>query len=87
MSATPSTHPQATALQSRLAKVIAPATHSPDVRTIVELLGNHRQIGWVKGEERVRLVRDLYARLLDMRIKVDIEELHGAFGAGPWDPT
>ena len=71
----------------RLAKVIAPATHSPDVRTIVELLGNHREIGWVRGEDRVRLVRDLYARLLDMRVNVNLDNLLGAFGAGPWEPT
>jgi hypothetical protein len=87
MSATPSAHPRAAALQSRLAKVIAPATHSPDVRTIVELLGNHREIGWLKGEDRVRLVRDLYARLLDMRVNVNLDDLLGAFGAGPWEPT
>lgn len=87
MSATPSTHPDATALQVRLAKVIAPATHSRDVRTIVELLNNHRQIGWVKGEERVRLVRDLYTRLCDMRVNVNLDDLLGAFGAGPWEPT
>lgn len=87
MSTTPSTHPEAAALQARLARVIAPATHSRDVRTIVELLGNHRQIGWVKGEKRVRLVRDLYARLLDMRVKVDLDELLGAFGAGEWEPS
>ena len=87
MSATPSTHPEAAVLQGRLAKVIAPATHSPDVRTIVELLGNHRGIGWVKGEERVRLVRDLYTRLCDMRVNVNLDDLLGAFGAGPWEPT
>ena len=87
MSITPSTHPQADAIQSRLAKVIAPATHSPDVQTIVELLGNHRQIGWVNGEDRVRLVRDLYARLLDMRVNVNLDDLLGAFGAGPWEPA
>lgn len=84
---TPSTHAEAAALRSRLAKVIAPTTHSRDVRTIVELLGNHRGIGWVKGEERVRLVRDLYTRLCDMRVNVNLDDLLGAFGAGPWEPT
>lgn len=83
---TPSTHPQADELQARLAKVIAPATHAADVRVIVQILGDHRGLGTPKGEERVRLVTRLYAALTDMRIRVDIEDLLGAFGAGRWEP-
>ena len=85
--ATPSTHPKAAELQARLAKVIAPATHAADVRVIVQILGDHRGLGTPNGEERVRLVTRLYAALTDMRIKVDLEDLLGAFGAGPWEKT
>lgn len=85
-SATPSTHPKAAELQARLAKVIAPATHAADVRVIVQILSDHRGLGTPKGEERVRLVTNLYAAMTDMRLKVDLEDLLGAFGAGRWEP-
>jgi hypothetical protein len=83
---TPSTHPKAAELQARLSKVIAPATHAPDVRVIVQILNNERGTGNPVGDERVCLVNRLYAALTDMRIKVDLEDLLGAFGAGRWEP-
>ena len=85
-SATRSTHPKAAELQARLAKVIAPATHAADVRVIVQILNNERNTGNPIGQERIRLVTRLYATLTDMRIKVDLEDLLGAFGAGRWEP-
>ena len=85
--ATPSTHPKAAELQARLAKVIAPATHAADVRVIVQILNNERNTGNPIGQERVRLVTRLHTALTDMRIKVDLEDLLGAFGAGRWEKT
>ena len=97
VSAAPSTHPEAAALQARLAPVLAAASEERDIRSLIELLGNHRGIGWVKGEERVGYVQRLHAALhtdrgwsapLQRKIaKITYGDLLGAFGAGPWDPT
>ena len=87
MSATPSTHPEAAVLQGRLAKVIAPATSARGVRAIVQLLNNHRDIGTPRGDERTQLVCELHDALTRMKIRVDFDDLLGAFGAGPWEPT
>jgi hypothetical protein len=97
MNATPSTHPEAAALQSRLAPVLAAASEERDVRSLIELLGDHRGIGWVTGEERVGYVQRLHDALhggglwsapLRRKIrKITYDDLLGAFGAGPWEPT
>lgn len=97
MSATPSTHPEADALQSRLAPVLAAASEERDIRSLIELLGNHRSTGWVTGDERLGYVQRLHDALhgngrwsasLRRRIrKITYDDLLGAFGAGPWEPT
>lgn len=97
MSATPSTHPESAKLQRRLATVLAAASEERGVRSLIELLGNHRGFGWVTGDERVRYVQRLHDALhgngrwsasLRRRIrKVTYDDLLGAFGAGPWEPT
>ena len=94
---TPSTHPEAAALQARLAPVLAAASEERDIRSLIELLGNHRGFGWVTGEERVRYVQRLHDALhsggrwsasLRRRIrKITYDDLLGAFGAGLWEPT
>lgn len=97
MSATPSTHPEAAALQARLAPVLAAASEERDIRSLIELLGNHRGIEWVTGEERMSYVQELHDALhiggrwsasLRRKIrKITYDDLLGAFGAGPWEPT
>ena len=97
VSATPSTHPEAAKLQRRLAPVLAAASEERNVRSLIELLCNHRGIGWVTGDERLGYVQRLHDALhgngrwsasLRRRIrKIDYDDLLGAFGAGPWEPT
>lgn len=97
MSATPSTHPEAAKLQRRLAPVLAAASEKRDIRALIELLGNHRGCGWATGDERVEYVQRLHDALhngerwstsLRRRIrKITYDDLLGAFGAGPWEPT
>ena len=97
MSSTTSTHPEAAKLQRRLAPVLAASSEERDVRSLIELLGNHRGIGWVTGYDRVEYVQRLHDALhsggrwsasLRRRIrKITYDDLLGAFGAGPWEPT
>lgn len=93
----PSTHPEAAALQARVATVLAAVSEERDIRSLIELLSNHRGIGWAMGEERVGYVQRIHDALhtdrgwsapLRRRIrKVTYDDLLGAFGAGLWEPT
>ena len=95
--ATTSTHPEAAALQARLAPVLAAASEERDIRSLIELLSNYRGIGWATGEERVGYVQRLHNALHDDRgwsaplrrkiARITYDDLLGAFGAGPWEPT
>lgn len=82
----PSSHPNAEKIRSRIRRRVVQASASPLVHARIELLNNHRGLGWVSGEERIQLVRDIHAEMDDLKFNVTLDELLAAYGAGPWEP-